>query len=198
MLLVSLKLASSILCQKESLPRGKNNSMNLTVILSSVLLCSVLSAQSAAPASKDLTKKNLISSPASTRISQTPSRSRYLPERLAGRAGTYYRLIWGIEGLSVKWAEQGELIRFSYTIVDPAKAKMLNDKKLEPSLIDERAHVKLVVPMMDKVGLLRQTGDPEAGKTYWMLFSNKGGYVKRGDRVRVVIGKFQADGLIID
>jgi hypothetical protein len=30
------------------------------------------------------------------------------------------------------------------------------------------------------------------------LFSNKGGYVKRGDRVTVVIGKFRADGLVVD
>jgi hypothetical protein len=31
-----------------------------------------------------------------------------------------------------------------------------------------------------------------------MLFSNKGGYVKRGDKVNIVIGKFRADGLVVD
>jgi len=98
----------------------------------------------------------------------------------------------------VKWAESGEVIRFSYRVLDADKAKTLSDKKLEPSLIDERAHVKLVVPVMDKVGKLRQTSTPEAGKTYWMLFSNRGGYVKRGDRVNVVIGNFHADGLVVD
>jgi len=30
------------------------------------------------------------------------------------------------------------------------------------------------------------------------MFSNKGMYVKRGDRVNVVIGKFHADGLVVD
>lgn len=124
--------------------------------------------------------------------------TRYHPDRFAGRAGQYYRLIWGVEGLSVKSAESGEMIRFTYRVLDPAKAKTLTDKKLEPSLVDERAHVKLVVPMMDKVGKLRQTTALEQGKTYWMLFSNKGGFVKRGDHVNVVIGNFHADGLVVD
>jgi hypothetical protein len=31
-----------------------------------------------------------------------------------------------------------------------------------------------------------------------MAFSNKGRPVKRGDRVDVVIGKFRAEGLVVD
>ena len=159
----------------------------------SLLFCGALFGQGAAPTS---TSKASTRAAASSKSAVT--RPRYRPDRFAGRARTYYRLVWGIDYLSVKWAEQGEVIRFSYQVLDAAKAKTLNDKKIEPSLIDERAHVKLVVPMVDKVGLLRQTSDPEAGKTYWMLFSNKGGYVKRGDRVSIVIGKFRADGLVVD
>jgi hypothetical protein len=58
--------------------------------------------------------------------------------------------------------------------------------------------VKPVIPELEKVGKLRQTGTPEAGKAYWMAFSNKGRLVKRGDRVNVVIGSFHADGLVVD
>ncbi len=61
----------------------------------------------------------------------------------------------------MKWAESGEVIRFTYEVLDPAKAKELNDKKIEPSLIDERAHVKLVIPQMDKSG--KTTSDDESG-----------------------------------
>jgi len=103
-----------------------------------------------------------------------------------------------VDSLSVKWTESGEVIRFTYQVVDPNKAKQLNDKKAEPSLIDPRAGVKLVVPSLEKVGQLRQSGTPEAGKSYWMAFSNKGGLVKRGDRVTVVIGRFRAEGLVVD
>jgi len=123
---------------------------------------------------------------------------RYHPDRFSGRAGTYYRVVWGVDSLTVRWAESGELIRFSYRVLDADKAKVLNDRKSEPSLIAPRAGVKLVVPTLEKVGQLRQSTDPEEGKAYWMTFSNKGRLVKRGDRVSVVIGQFRADGLVVD
>jgi hypothetical protein len=122
----------------------------------------------------------------------------YRPDRFAGRAGTYYRLVWGVDSLAVKWAESGEVIRFSYRVLDPDHAKVLNDKKFEPSLIDPKAGVKLVVPSLENVGQLRQSIPPEEGKSYWMVFSNKGRLVKRGDRVNIVIGQFQANGLVVD
>jgi len=82
--------------------------------------------------------------------------------------------------------------------LDADKAKALNDKKSEPVLIDPEAGVKLVVPSLEKVGQLRQSSTPEAGKSYWMAFSNKGRPVRRGHHVNVVIGKFHADGLVVD
>jgi hypothetical protein len=140
------------------------------------------------------------SQPAAPGSSRAPSapRPHYQPDRFAGRAGRYYSLLWGVEDLSVKWAEQGEIVRFSYRVLDPAKAKTLNDKALEPSLIDPQAGVKLVVPALEQVGILRQSGTPEAGKVYWMAFSNSGRRVKRGDRVTIQIGEFRAVGLVVD
>ena len=139
-------------------------------------------AQSAAPASKP----------------PVAARTRYQADHFAGRAGMYYRLVWGIESLSVKWAESGEMIRFSYHVLDADKAKALNDKKDEPSLIDPQVGVSLVVPALEQVGQLRQSATPKAGVSYWMAFSNSGRHVKRGDRVNVVIGKFRANGLVVE
>jgi hypothetical protein len=124
--------------------------------------------------------------------------SQYLPNRFAGRAGMYYKSVWGIDMLTVKWTESGELVRFSWRVIDPEKARPLNDKKAVPSLEDPRAGVSLVVPVMEKVGQLRQSAPPEVGKAYWMTFSNVGRQVKRGDRVNVVIGAFRADNLVVD
>jgi hypothetical protein len=124
--------------------------------------------------------------------------SPYQPNRFAGRAGEYYRFVWGVEALSVKWVESGEVIRFTYHVVDADKAKPLHQKSSEPSLLDPRAGVSLVIPSVENVGQLRQSGTPEAGKSYWMAFSNKGRLVKRGDRVNIVIGQFRADGLVVD
>jgi hypothetical protein len=127
-----------------------------------------------------------------------PKPSRYQPDRFAGRAGKYYELTWGVDSLSVKLVESGELVRFSYRVLDPARAKVLNDKQNEASLIDPKAGVSLVVPIMEKVGQLRQSATPEAGRSYWMTFSNKGGRVVRGDRIDVVIGTFKANFLVVD
>ena len=147
-----------------------------------------------APAAQTANKAGKASAPAK----RSAKASRYRPDRFAGRAGTYYRLIWGVDSLSVKWGESGEVIRFSYRVLDADKARILNDKKFEPSLIDPQAGVKLVVPSMENVGQLRQSAPPENGKSYWMVFSNKGRLVKRGDHVAVVIGAFHADGLVVD
>jgi len=122
---------------------------------------------------------------------------RYRTTQLSRKAQQYYNLVWGVDSLSVKSVESGEIIRFSYRVLDPNRANVLNDKKKDPSLIDPRAGVKLVVPSLEKIGQLRQSSTPEAGKVYWMAFSNKGRFVKPGHHVNVVIGNFRAEGLIV-
>jgi hypothetical protein len=127
-----------------------------------------------------------------------PAPTRYLPDRFAGAAGRYYRVIWGVDALSIKLVESGEIVRFSWRVLDADKAEVLNDKRAVPALQDPAAGVSLVVPTMEQIGQLRQSSPPEPGKSYWMAFSNKGRMVKRGDKVNVVIGQFHADGLAVD
>jgi hypothetical protein len=129
--------------------------------------------------------------------SATPWRGSEL-NGLSHRAEMYYEGVWGVSELRVKVAESGELIRFNYRVLDPGKAAVLNDKKLEPELLDPRAGVKLSVPQMEKVGKLRQASTPQAGMTYWMAFSNPTLAVKRGDRVDIVIGQFHAHSLVVE
>src|SRR5215472_17951427 len=71
---------------------------------------------------------------AATRIS-----SPYKPSRFPKRAEMYYGDVWGVDSLSVKSTESGELIRFSYRVLNAAKAVPLNDKKSQPKLVDLRA-----------------------------------------------------------
>ncbi len=138
-------------------------------------------------------------SPAPAAKSSKPAASQhYQPNRLPKRAQLYYNLIWGVDSLAVKQVESGEIIRFTYHVLDAEKAKTLNEEKNEPSLIDPQAGVSLVVPSLPFAGKLRQHSTPEAGKSYWVAFSNKGRPVKRGDHVSVVIGQFHADGLVVE
>jgi hypothetical protein len=173
------------------------------LLLAHLLISALLFAQTATPS----TTQNQPSSPSESSKSQSSAPAtkpltpvlpqRYRQNRVAARARQYYALTWGVDSLTVKSAESGEIIRFSYRVLDAAKAKSLNDKKSEPSLVDPGAGVKLVVPSLEKIGKLRQSSAPEPGKMYWMAFSNKGGFVKPGHRVDVVIGPFRAQGLIV-
>jgi hypothetical protein len=123
--------------------------------------------------------------------------SRYAAGGMPASARNFYVSTWGVDGLSTQLAESGQLVRFSYRVVDVALAKPLLEKISNPSLLDERAHAVLSVPTMEKVGPLRQAGKPEAGKTYWVLFSNRGGVVRAGDKVTVVVGSVRIDGLVV-
>jgi len=119
-------------------------------------------------------------------------------QRRSEHAVTYYAAAWGVQDLTVRYTASGNLIRFSYRVIDAKRAATLVDKASQPMLLDQRSHVVLQIPVMDKVGPLRQTNDLSVGKEYWMAFSNKGNPVRPGDRVNVVIGAFHADGLLVE
>jgi hypothetical protein len=137
-------------------------------------------------------------SAASGKVPASSARVYFPPNRFSNRAASYYALLWGVDSLSVRAAESGEIIRFTYRVLDASKAKTLNDKQNQAFLNAPDEHVQLVIPTMEKVGQLRQTSTPVAGKSYWMAFSNSGRSVKRGDRVNVVIGQFHVDGLVVE
>jgi hypothetical protein len=126
------------------------------------------------------------------------SPSHYQPNRFPKRAQSYYGIVWGLDSLSVKAVESGALIRFSYRVLDPAKAKVLNDKKVEAFLDSPTERVRLSIPSLEKVGQLRQASAQESGRVYWMAFSNPRRTVKPGDHVNVVIGNFHAEGLLVE
>lgn len=125
-------------------------------------------------------------------------RSSYKPESLTRSARDYYSVTLGVDELKVRRTNMGNLIRFSYRVTDPQKAMGLGDRQATPYLIGHSSQMVLQVPVMDKVGPLRQATRPEANKEYWMVFSNKGDVVKAGERVSVVIGKFRVDGLRVE
>src|SRR5207253_9850419 len=69
---------------------------------------------------------------ASQAASSKPAASapmHYHPDRFAGRAGKYYALVCGVNSLSVKWTESGEVIPFASYLVGADKAKAMTAKK---------------------------------------------------------------------
>jgi hypothetical protein len=120
------------------------------------------------------------------------------PSHFPKREQSYYQLFFGVDSIAAKAVESGELIKFSYRVLDAEKARPLNEKTNEPVMFDPAINAKLIVPSLEKVGQLRQSSTPEAGKSYWMAFSNPGRVVKRGDRVSVTIGQFHIEGLVVE
>jgi len=171
-----------------------SNSRNSLVLFAAVLAASVAGSNAFSQSSQGM--QNSTAGPKKSSVAAAEPRPN--PNWLSRRAEMYYQGVWGVDSFRVKYTESGEIIRFSYRVVDPEKAAALNDKKSEPSLIDTKAGVRLVVPEVSNVGKMRQTSTPKPGMTYWMAFSNSGRPVNRGDRVDVVIGHFRVTGLAVE
>jgi hypothetical protein len=131
-------------------------------------------------------------------VPKTGSSSAYRPVNVPKRAEAYYELNRGVDNLRVRRTASGNLLRFSFRVVKPEIAQVLGDKNAIPYLIGQRTHALLEIPVMDKIGQLRQTGQLEAGQEYWMVFSNKGNVIKAGDRVSILVGTYRIDGLVVE
>jgi hypothetical protein len=124
--------------------------------------------------------------------------SPYQNTKGTAKAQHYYAEVWGVDKLRANYTSSGNLIKFSYRVIQPQLAKSLGDHENTPELVGIRSNAVLHIPTMEKIGQLRQLSAAEADKEYWMVFSNRGNLVKPGDEVSVIIGKFRADGLIVE
>jgi hypothetical protein len=104
---------------------------------------------------------------------------------------------FGVEVLSLRPTAHGQMLDLRFRVTDPDKARSILDKRQRAYLLDARTGKSLPVPVT-KSGSLRQTTPrPEAGRVYFMLFSNTGRIVREGDRVDLVVGAFKREGLIV-
>ena len=114
------------------------------------------------------------------------------------RQGLYYKRNWGVEIIGVKPVSSGLMLAFKYRVIDPEKARLLNDSKTRAFLRDEATGNVLMVPAMENIGELRTGAAPRADRTYFMIFGNPGKLVKSGSRVSIVAGALHVDNLIVD
>jgi len=111
---------------------------------------------------------------------------------------SYFQRNWGVDVVGVHPVASGAMLEFRYVVLDPAKARQLNDTKSVPTMIDRASGTRLQVPAMENIGTLRQSTAPKAGRMYWIVFGNPGHRVHRGSQVDVEIGAFRAEELIVD
>ncbi|MCU1280186.1 MAG: putative transrane protein [bacterium] len=114
------------------------------------------------------------------------------------RRGLYFRRNWGIDVVGIRRVSSGLMLRFDYRVVDPARAAAVSDKKAKPYVIDEATGTALAVPAMENIGELRQVAPLQPERTYFIIFGNPGGLVKKGGHVTLVVGNLRAEGLPVD
>ena len=131
-----------------------------------------------------------------TPTAATAARAVVVPR--SQRAEMFYARRFGVDQLQVRSTASGNSLQFRYRVLDAEKAKVLNDKRATPYMLDWQTGNRLQVPTMEKIGTLRQMSTPEVGREYWMVFSNPGKLVKPGQKVDVVVGSFRAEGLTVE
>ena len=105
---------------------------------------------------------------------------------------------WGIEVTSIRLTASDHMIDYRYRVLDAAKATDLFKRQIHPQLIHQETGRVLAVPSTAKLGPLRNSNTPQAGRIYWMFFGNAGYLVKPGDKVTVVIGEFRVENLVVE
>ena len=98
---------------------------------------------------------------------------------------------WGIELVAMRSTAAGHMVDFRYKVLDAEKAAPLFKRQTKPYLIHQASGKVLAVPNTAKLGSLRNSNTPQAGRIYWMFFGNHHGVVQSGDKVTVAIGDFK-------
>jgi hypothetical protein len=120
---------------------------------------------------------------------ETPSESRLLSDSENN---------FGIKILSLRPTAGGQMLDLRFQVIDPEKAKPVLDKNKKAYILDSKTGKTLPVPVT-KAGSMRQaTLKPEAGRIYFILFSNPNRMVKEGSSVSLLIGDFKKNDIVVD
>jgi hypothetical protein len=174
------------------------DSLQRKTLVLRALLAGILAASTLTESAPSLGKTNPAPAAPASAASQPAVAPRPLNTVNSGREALMLRRLWGIDDIHIRSTASGNMLRFSYRVVDADKAKILNDKRAEPYLVVLKTGTRLTVPETEKVGKLRQTATPEYGREYWMVFTNLGRAVEPGDHVDVVIGAFRGKELVVE
>lgn len=106
----------------------------------------------------------------------------------------------GIKIVGLRRSAVGYMVDFRYRVLDPAKASLLLDRKIQPYLLDEATGAQLGVPDAPKVGQLRPTSRNKVipGRNYYILFANPGRYLQAGSKVTLIAGDARISHLTVE
>ena len=104
----------------------------------------------------------------------------------------------GIAVQSVHLSSAGYVLDMRYKVLDIEKAAAMVGRQAKPYVLVEKSGIKLGVPVSYKLGPLRQsTTHPEDGRIYFTFFSNPARHVESGDSIRLVVGEYTTEPIIV-
>jgi hypothetical protein len=90
----------------------------------------------------------------------------------------------GVRVVHVAMTGDGGLVDLRFQVIDPDTANVVHEPAYPPEVVDEDSGVVVNELLMGH----RHSGRMLAGQTYYLIFSNPGNLVQRGDHVTVVLG----------
>ena len=116
----------------------------------------------------------------------------------------------GVRVLHVSLIADGGMVDVRYRVTNPEKAALLGgggsheittpeEIANSPLLIDEASGYAVMEARLHQMGRVqKQRGAPQAGLTYFILFSNTGGLIKPGSKVALAVGDARLEHLLVE
>ncbi|MCX6928783.1 MAG: C25 family cysteine peptidase [Verrucomicrobia bacterium] len=106
---------------------------------------------------------------------------------------------WGIQVCGMRLSMANSIVDLRYKVLDPGKAIRLADGKTASYILDPASGTKLIMPTPPREGAFPTTANKlAAGKTYFAMVANRGGTIKSGSKVTVLVGGSEATNLIVE
>jgi hypothetical protein len=99
----------------------------------------------------------------------------------------------GVRLVRVAVSGGGGLVDVRYQVVDPEKAAALHEPGTPPAVVDEQSGLVLRDLYLNHA----HNGPMKAAVTYYLVFENPGGWIRRGSTVTVLLGDAQVDHVVV-
>jgi hypothetical protein len=100
----------------------------------------------------------------------------------------------GVRIVRLAVSGDGGLLDLRYKVLDADKAAAIHDVQTPPAVVDARTGLVMNELLMDH----SHTGAFKAAITYYLVFSNPGGWVHRGSTVTVLLGNAQVENVRVE
>lgn len=100
----------------------------------------------------------------------------------------------GVQITRVSMAADGGLLDVRYTVLEPTKARKWAADTKKPPVVRNQRNQRL----FDRVAAMRDSHELRSGQTYYVIYLNSAGGVKRGDKIDLTIAGTTLTGVTVE